>query len=79
MINKLFIKLIRIYQKFISPLLGNNCRFIPTCSCYGIEAYQKHNFFYATFLTIKRILRCNPLSKPGFDPVPLPKKKKKDK
>ncbi|MDF2700172.1 MAG: hypothetical protein K0Q49_1728 [Haloplasmataceae bacterium] len=70
MFNKLFIKLIKFYIKYISKFLGNNCRFVPTCSHYGIEAYQKHNFFYATFLTVKRIIRCNPLTKPGFDPVP---------
>lgn len=77
MFNKLFIKLIRIYQKYLSRFLGNNCRHIPTCSNYAIEAYQKHNFFYATYLMIYRILRCNPIGSCGFDPVPEKKTKKK--
>lgn len=76
MVNKLFIKMIHFYQKYISKFLGSNCRHIPSCSNYAIEAYQKHNFFYATYLTIYRILRCNPFGSCGFDPVPEPKKKK---
>lgn len=76
MIKKMFINLIRFYQKYISKVLGSNCRHIPTCSNYAIEAYEKHNVFYATLLTIYRILRCNPLGKGGFDPVPEPKKRK---
>lgn len=75
--NKLFIKLILFYQRHLSKYLGNNCRYTPTCSNYAIEAYQKHSFFYATFLTIYRIIRCNPFSKGGFDPVPEPKKRSK--
>lgn len=69
------IRFIRFYQKYISQALGSNCRHIPTCSNYAIEAYQKHNIFYATFLSIYRVLRCNPFSKGGFDPVPEPKRK----
>lgn len=63
------IKLIQVYKIFISPLLGNNCRFYPTCSSYAIEAFQKKGFIKGTLLTIWRILRCNPFSKGGYDPV----------
>lgn len=76
--NRLFIKIIKFYQKHFSKILGNNCRFTPTCSNYAIEAYQKHNFFYASILSIYRILRCNPFSKGGYDPVPEIKKKIKN-
>lgn len=75
--NKLAIKLINFYQRYISDLLGKNCRYQPTCSQYGKEAFEKHGFFRASFLTLKRILKCNPFSKGGFDPVPEPKQKKR--
>ena len=65
-----FIVLIRIYRIFISPLLGSNCRHTPTCSEYGIIALKKHGVFKGTFLTTKRILKCNSLFKGGYDPVP---------
>ncbi|MEE3393664.1 MAG: membrane protein insertion efficiency factor YidD [Lachnospiraceae bacterium] len=66
-----FIYMIRFYQKFISPLkLHPTCRFTPTCSQYAIEAFQKHGVFKGLFLSIWRILRCNPFSKGGYDPVP---------
>jgi putative membrane protein insertion efficiency factor len=67
--NKLIIRLIKSYQK-LHKGKSSHCRYNPTCSNYGLEAYQKFNFFYATFLTIFRILRCNPLFKPRYDPVP---------
>lgn len=63
--------LIRLYQKIISPLKGKgSCRFVPTCSEYAFEAYRVHGFFKGTFLTVWRILRCNPFCKGGYDPVP---------
>ena len=62
--------LIRLYQKFISPIKPNCCRFTPTCSAYAIEAYSKRGFIVGTVLTVWRILRCNPFSKGGYDPVP---------
>ena len=65
-----FITLIRLYRIFISPLLGSNCRHTPTCSEYGIIALKKYGVFKCTFLTAKRILKCNPLFKGGYDPVP---------
>lgn len=77
--KKLIIRLIKFYQKTFSNYLGKNCRFHPTCSNYAIEAYEKYNFFKATWLSIYRILRCNPFNKGGYDPVPLSKKEKKNK
>ena len=62
--------LIKLYRKFISPLKPPCCRFTPTCSAYALEAYQKRGFFVGTALTVWRILRCNPFSKGGYDPVP---------
>lgn len=75
--NKLMIKLIEWYQKKLSPLNRTKCRYTPTCSEYGKEAYKRFNFFKATFLTVTRILRCNPLFKPRYDPVPEKKIKKR--
>lgn len=70
-IKKGMISLIRFYQKFISPMKGHaSCRFIPTCSQYAIEAIEKHGPVKGGFLAAKRILRCNPFSKGGYDPIP---------
>ena len=68
---RIAILIIRFYQKYISRyiFLGRNCRFYPTCSQYSIEAYKKYGFFKGTFLTIHRILRCNPFNKGGYDPL----------
>jgi len=65
-----FILLIKIYRILISPLLGKNCIYTPSCSEYGIIALRKHGIFKGSFLTAKRILRCNSLFKGGYDPVP---------
>ena len=62
--------LVRLYRKIISPLKPPCCRFTPTCSAYAIEAFTKRGFFVGLILTIGRILRCNPLFKGGYDPVP---------
>ncbi len=63
--------LVRFYQKFISPLKRYpSCRFTPTCSAYAIEAFMKRGFFVGFFLTVWRILRCNPFCAGGYDPVP---------
>lgn len=64
------IGLIRIYQWTIAPMLGATCRFTPSCSHYAIEAFQTHGFFRGFWLTLKRLLRCNPLCDCGHDPVP---------
>ena len=69
--KRLMISIIKFYQRFISRyiLTGKNCRFYPTCSQYSIEAYEKYGFFKGTFLTINRILRCNPFHEGGYDPL----------
>ncbi|WP_071026160.1 membrane protein insertion efficiency factor YidD [Peptoniphilus raoultii] len=69
--SKICILLIIFYQKFISKyiLVGSHCRFTPTCSQYAYEAYKKYGFFKGTYLTILRILRCNPFHKGGYDPL----------
>lgn len=64
------IQLIKLYRLFISPLLGSNCRYYPTCSEYGITSLKKYGIFKGLFLSIKRISRCNSLYKGGYDPVP---------
>jgi len=61
---------IRFYQKGISPLYPPRCRYIPTCSQYALEAVEKYGAVKGTFLATKRILRCNPFHKGGYDPVP---------
>ena len=61
--------LIFIYKKLISPLFPKSCKYYPTCSEYAMQAYGKHGFIKGTILTVKRILRCNPLSKGGYDPL----------
>jgi putative membrane protein insertion efficiency factor len=66
----LFITIIKFYQKFISPMTPPTCRFYPTCSHYGLEAYQRFGAIKGSFLTIKRILKCHPFHPGGFDPVP---------
>lgn len=69
----LILKLIKFYQKFISPILGKNCRFYPTCSSYTYEAIEEYGILKGLYLGIKRILKCHPFNKGGYDP--LPKKK----
>lgn len=70
LLGKILCTFIRFYQNYISPLFPSCCRFTPTCSAYGLEAIKKYGPFKGSFLTIKRILRCNPFCKGGFDPVP---------
>ena len=62
--------LVRFYRVSISPMHQPCCRFIPTCSQYAIEAIEKYGAFKGGFLALRRILRCNPLCKGGYDPVP---------
>jgi len=64
------IQLVRIYRLAISPWLGGNCRFDPTCSSYAIEALQVHGIFKGTWLAARRIGRCHPWGGSGYDPVP---------
>lgn len=69
-----FIFLIRGYQYLVSPLLGQRCRFYPSCSSYAMEAIRQAGCFYGFYLTLKRILRCHPYGKGGYDPVPEKKR-----
>lgn len=69
--------LIRFYQKYISSRTPPSCKYYPTCSNYGIEAVSEYGALVGFFVTLWRILRCNPFSKGGFDPVPKKKKKPK--
>ncbi len=61
---------IRFYQLFISPLLGSNCRFQPTCSQYAYDSVKDHGFFRGLALSAKRIGKCHPWHDGGYDPVP---------
>ena len=68
--KKILITMIRFYQKYLSPLKTTKCPYQPTCSNYGLEAIQKYGAFKGGILTLWRIIRCNPFSKGGYDPVP---------
>ncbi|MDK2821121.1 MAG: uncharacterized protein PWP31_1086 [Clostridia bacterium] len=68
-IKNLVLKLIRIYQKYISPLLGSRCRFYPSCSQYTYEAIEKYGLIRGLFKAIKRIVRCHPWHPGGYDPI----------
>lgn len=73
MIKKLFIWPIRLYQILISPLLGKNCRFEPTCSSYMMQAIEEWGPIKGLYLGIRRIAKCHPWGPHGHDPVPLKK------
>lgn len=69
--KKLCISIINLYRKYLSPLKGRpSCIYSPTCSQYAIEALEKYGFWKGSFLAIRRILRCHPFAKGGYDPVP---------
>ena len=68
--SKFLISIIRFYQIFISPLIGNNCRYHPTCSEYFIESLKIHGPIKGTILGVKRISKCHPWGGKGYDPVP---------
>lgn len=77
MISRLFVWLIRLYQKFLSPLKGQgSCRFTPTCSEYAVQAITEWGAIIGLCLAVWRILRCNPFGKGGYDPVPRRRKNK---
>ena len=71
--------LIRFYQRAISPLSPPCCKYYPTCSNYGLQAIERFGALKGGLLTLWRILRCNPFSKGGYDPVPEKKEKRKKK
>jgi len=66
----IIIVLIKFYRKYISPLLGPNCRFYPSCSAYMMEAVERYGAIKGVWIGTKRLVRCNPFSKGGYDPVP---------
>ncbi|MGE5343082.1 MAG: membrane protein insertion efficiency factor YidD [Candidatus Omnitrophota bacterium] len=70
MVKKIFLLLIKGYQLFLSPFLGRNCRFYPTCSAYMHEAIETHGCVKGIYLGIKRLFRCHPFHQGGYDPVP---------
>ena len=74
--KRLFIALIRFYKKYISSRTTPCCRFSPSCSSYGIEAIERFGALKGSFMTLYRILRCNPFNPGGYDPVPEKKRKK---
>jgi uncharacterized protein len=68
--RRILIRLISGYRYFISPWLGQNCRFYPSCSCYAQEALHTHGSLKGSWLSLRRILRCHPWHEGGYDPVP---------
>lgn len=62
--------LLKSYQRLISPYIGYNCKFIPTCSRYSISVFKKYGVIKGFYLSLIRICKCNPFGKGGFDPVP---------
>jgi putative membrane protein insertion efficiency factor len=75
MLKRLLIKMVRGYQLLISPFLGNNCRYMPTCSAYTLEAVEKWGPWRGLWMGLKRISRCHPFHEGGYDPVPEPASK----
>ena len=70
MLQKLLIWIIQFYRKYISPMKSTKCPYYPTCSTYGLEAVKKYGAIKGGALALWRILRCNPFSMGGYDPVP---------
>jgi len=68
--KKLLLIFVRLYQLTLAPLLGTQCRFQPSCSCYAQDALKTHGTIKGSILTFKRLLRCHPFASSGFDPVP---------
>ncbi len=62
---------IRLYQKAVSPAMGKNCRYVPTCSAYAVEALERFGVLRGGWLAVRRLSRCHPLRPGGYDPVPL--------
>jgi hypothetical protein len=70
MLKKMFLSIIRLYQVLLSPIMGQQCRFYPTCSHYAAEAIEKYGAIKGGALAIRRLLKCHPFHKGGHDPVP---------
>ena len=69
LLNKIAIKLLRLYQLIISPLIGPSCRFYPSCSQYSIQAFESHGLVKGFYLTIKRLSKCHPGNSGGIDEI----------
>lgn len=68
--GRVLVALLTVYRRFISPLLGANCRFYPSCSAYALEAVQLHGALKGSWLAVRRVSRCHPFHAGGIDPVP---------
>lgn len=68
--RRLLISCLKAYKILLSPFLGDNCRFYPSCSSYGIQAIEEHGVLKGSWLTLRRLLRCHPFHPGGYDPVP---------
>jgi putative membrane protein insertion efficiency factor len=71
--------LIRIYQAIVSPRFGARCRFEPSCSAYAFEAVGRHGALRGSWLAVRRLLRCQPFCTGGFDPVPEPRERRRNR
>ncbi|MDP3744906.1 MAG: membrane protein insertion efficiency factor YidD [Methylotenera sp.] len=69
-VARLLVGIVKAYQLILSPMIGQQCRFYPTCSQYAIEAIRKHGAFLGSYLTVRRLLRCHPWHAGGHDPIP---------
>ena len=76
-LTKILIKLIKLYKYFLSPIIGHSCRYLPTCSDYTIDALRTHGLIKGIFISLKRILSCNPWGGSGYDPIKKEMKVKK--
>jgi putative membrane protein insertion efficiency factor len=70
LLARLFVKMIRTYQRFWSPMWGSNCRYFPSCSQYSLEAIERFGAVRGFYMTVKRVLKCSPFSRGGIDQVP---------
>ena len=68
--KRVMIRAIKGYQKYLSPMKSTKCPYYPSCSCYGLEAVEKYGAVKGSMMAAWRIVRCNPFSKGGYDPVP---------
>jgi putative membrane protein insertion efficiency factor len=70
--QRILVSLLRLYRYWLSPWLGSNCRFHPSCSQYALEAVQTHGAAHGAWLAARRVCRCHPWNAGGYDPVPNP-------